>query len=491
MLHFQSSALAAIVVGSATLLHAGDAPAPSIEERLQALDQEIKVLKRKSEIAAEEAAAKAKDAANAPPKITANAKDGFALSAADGTYKLRLGGYAQFEGRSYLHDENVPQTNTFFARRIRPYFQGTLAKYFDFQLVLDASSAAVALLDANVTANIAPSFKIQAGRFKAPVGLEFIQSDPVTPFIERAFPTQLAPGRDVGIQVLGDLGGGLLTYQFGVFNGATDNANRDPDNSDDKDLVARLYAAPFKDTGWAALEGLNLGVGASFGQDDPARATLAANPGGGAIGAAATNLPTFLSPGANQFFGYVNAAGIVVGDGDHLRISPQLYYTWGPWDILSEYITSKQDIRVVVAATDLPVAGVAGERRSVTNRAWQIETGYVLTGEKASFKGVVPDGGGVGSGGWGAWQLVVRVSKLEVDGSAFDDTLANAVADRRFSAKSALDLGVGLNWWLNRNLKVVLNYDRTTFAWGGGGTNVAPEDKDTEHVIRSRIQLSF
>lgn len=490
MLRFSTPTLVAIALGSSALLRAGDAPAPSIEERLQALDQEIKILKRKNEIVAEEATAKAAIAKDAP-RLTANAKDGFSLSSGDGAYKLRFGGYAQLEGRYYLNDENVPQTNTFFVRRVRPYLQGTLAKHFDYSLVLDASASTVALLDAHVTANIDPAFRIQAGRYKTPVGLEFVQSDPVTAFIERAFPTQLAPGRDAGAQVLGDLGGGLLTWQVGVYNGTTDNANRDPDTSDDKDVAARLFGAPFKDTGWAALEGLSLGVGASFGQDDPARGTLAANPGGGALGAAASNLPTYVSPGANQFFGYVNAGGVVVGDGEHLRISPQLYYTWGPLDVLGEYIVSKQDVRVVTAATDAPIAGPAGERRSVANRAWQVEAGYVLTGENASYKGVVPEGGGVGSGGWGAVQVVFRVSKLDIDTDVFDDVLANAVADRRFSAKSALNLGAGVNWWLNRNIRVVLNYDRTEFEWGGGGTNVAPEDKDTEHVIRSRIQLSF
>ena len=319
MLRCHSSTLAAIAVASVGILHAGDAPTPSIEERLQALDQEIKILKRKNEIADEEAVTKS-TATKDTPKVTANGNDGFSLSSGDGAYKLKFGGYAQLEGRYYLRDENVPQTNTFFARRVRPYLQGTVAKYLDYQLVLDASAASVGLLDAHVTANIDSAFKIQAGRFKTPVGLEFLQSDPVTPFIERAFPTQLAPGRDAGAQVLGELGGGLLTYQLGVFNGATDNANRDPDTSDDKDVVARLYATPFKNTGWAALEGLNVGVGASFGQDDPARAPLAANPGGGNLGTAATNLPIFLSPGGNQFFGYVNAAGIVVGDGDSVAL---------------------------------------------------------------------------------------------------------------------------------------------------------------------------
>ena len=158
MLRCHSSTLAAIAVASVGIIHAGDAPILSIEERLQALDQEIKVLKRKNEISAEEAVAKATAAKDAP-KVTANARDGFSLSSGDGAYKLRIGGYAQLEGRYYLHDENVPQTNTFFARRVRPYLQGTVAKYFDYQLVLDASAASVGLLDAHVTANIDSAFR--------------------------------------------------------------------------------------------------------------------------------------------------------------------------------------------------------------------------------------------------------------------------------------------------------------------------------------------
>src|ERR1043165_5709990 len=172
------SSLAALTAGIAIAPAADEVP--TVEQRLQALDQEIKILKRRNEIAAEEAAAKATTAKDAP-KFTANAKDGFSLSSADGAYKLRVGGSAQIEGVFYLSDEDVPQTNTFFVRRVRPSFEGTVAKYFDYQLVLDFSpaspSAAVnTVLDANVTANIDPALKIKVGRFKVPFGLEFLQS---------------------------------------------------------------------------------------------------------------------------------------------------------------------------------------------------------------------------------------------------------------------------------------------------------------------------
>src|SRR5687768_12671908 len=98
---FLSTSLSTIAAFSAGIALAPAADeVPTIEQRLQALDQEVKILKRKAEIEAENAAAKAVTAKDAP-KFTANAKDGFSLSSADGSYKLRIGGSAQIEGVFY------------------------------------------------------------------------------------------------------------------------------------------------------------------------------------------------------------------------------------------------------------------------------------------------------------------------------------------------------------------------------------------------------
>ena len=322
---FQSATLSTIAALTAGIALAPAADEePTVEQRLQALDQEIKILKRKAEIEAENAATKATAAKDAP-KFTANAKDGFSLSSADGAYKLRVGGSAQIEGVFYLNDEDVPQTNTFFVRRVRPSFEGTVAKYFDYQLVLDFSPASPGaavntVLDANVTANIDPALKIKVGRFKVPFGLEFLQSDPYTAFIERGLPSQLVPQRDTGVQAGGELFSGVLNYQVGIFNGANDRADNNADAApdDDKEAAARLYASPFKNTDLAFLQGFNLGFGATYGNTQ---------------GTAAGAKPTYQSPGANQFFGYAAAAFL---DGERVRWSPQLYYSFGPLDVLAE-----------------------------------------------------------------------------------------------------------------------------------------------------------
>ena len=46
---------------------------------------------------------------------------------------------------------------------------------------------------------------------------------------------------------------------------------------------------------------------------------------------------------------------------------------------------------------------------------------------------------------------------------------------------------MGVNWYLNRYVKLVLNYERTEFD-GGSATR---GDRPTEGVILTRMQLSY
>ena len=461
------SLIAALAVGT-TMLSGAD-EVPGIEQRLQALDQEVKILKRKAELTAEEATAKSASAKDAP-KFTASAKDGFSLSSADGAYKLRIGGYAQIDGRYFLDDEVLPFVNTFTLAKVRPIFDGTLAKWFDYRVMFDLAGTP-ALVDAYVTANVDPTFKITAGRFKVPFGLENLQSDTNTAFITRGLPTALTPTRDVGFQTSGDVLDGTLYYGIGIFNGPIDGGNKDPDTNDDKDGIARLFATPFKDSSLSALQGLGLGIAGTYGLDGGT-----SNAAGTAV--TASNLPGYRTPGNNAFFNYAGStigagstpANTAVAKGNRTRFSPQLYWSIEGFDVLAEYVSSKQRVQLGATAAD------------ITNTSWQVEAGYVLTGEKASYKGVVP-ANALGAEGWGAFQLVARYGVIDIDDAAF----SNGFASRATSASTATDIGVGLNWFLNRNLKIQLNYDLVTFDDGatGGG------DREDEKLIQSRIQVVF
>ena len=63
----------------------------TLEERVDELDQQVRILQRLRELAAESLATAAKDRQSA----TANAKDGFSLKSAVGKYTLKIRGYAQ------------------------------------------------------------------------------------------------------------------------------------------------------------------------------------------------------------------------------------------------------------------------------------------------------------------------------------------------------------------------------------------------------------
>jgi hypothetical protein len=43
----------------------------------------------------------------------------------------------------------------------------------------------------------------------------------------------------------------------------------------------------------------------------------------------------------------------------------------------------------------------------------------------------------------------------------------------------------------SRTLRIDVNYERTKFSGGGGGTAAAPKDRNTESVIISRVQVNF
>ena len=59
---------------------------------------------------------------------------------------------------------------------------------------------------------------------------------------------------------------GLLNYAVGIFNGGADGGSGDIDRTDDeKDVAARLFAHPFKDTEIEALQGLGIGAAGTYG----------------------------------------------------------------------------------------------------------------------------------------------------------------------------------------------------------------------------------
>jgi len=458
-----SCAATAVCVGGLTC----PAGAQSIEElrtSVDELNQKIRILERKSEIEKEASAEKSKTA----PSISAG-PGGFSFRSADTNFVLKLRGYLQADSRWFV-DDHIDANDTFLLRRVRPIFEGTVFEKYDFRVMLDFGSGANSsaanngfLQDAYLNARFLPEFQLKFGKFKEPVGLERLQSGANLLFVERAYPTQLLPNRDAGVQLHGELFSGALNYAAGIFNGVADGGSGDFETADDeKDVAARLFVHPFRNTSIDGLKGLGLGIAGTFGNQEGA-------------------LRSFVSPGQQRFFAYRTSTATnapnVEGDGDHSRLTPQGYYYWGPFGIFGEYAISGQDVRQVNGGAG---AGATAELR---HTAWQVAVSYVLTGEENSWRGITPRRPfNPASGGWGAWELTARYSELDLD----DDTFP-IFANPDTSASAARSWSIGVNWHLNRNVKFNVNYAQTDYEGG----NLNPITANKEHVILTRAQVSF
>jgi phosphate-selective porin OprO and OprP len=445
-------------IGAAPLVFA---QGTNIEQRLEELEREIRDLKQQLEVQKEKqtpqeaSAVKAKDV----PIVKAG-KEGFSLSSADGDFQLRLKGLVQGDSRWYLDDSAKNGTDTFLVRKARPILEGTVFRDFDFRLMPDFGNDSSTLFDAYVEWKYIPWLKVRVGKFKPPVGLEQLQEDQYTLFAERALPTDLVPNRDIGVQLRGDLWDGVVQYQAGVFNGAADGVNGGPDSNDGKDIEGRIFLEPFKKTDIDPVKGLGFGVAGTIGDQNGSFSS--------------PNVPSFKTAGQNTFFKYISGAALsntVVANGRQIRVSPQGYYYWGPIGLLGEYVYSEEEVQ----------NGSVNDR--LRNTAWQVAGSLVLTGERASYRGVIPKNPfDPRKGGWGALELAGRYSVLHIDPDTFP-TFANLSS----SAQEARAWGVGLNWYLNKNVKLVLDYEETTFDGGASGAT----DRQTERVIFTRAQVAF
>lgn len=439
------------------------------------IDQKIRIVERNNELAAEAAATKAKES----PKLSVGA-NGFTLSSADTNFVLKLRGLVQLDSRTFFDDNELSKANDgFLLRRARPIFEGTLFRDIDFALVPEfGGSGTPSIFDAYLNYRYKPELQLRAGKFKTPVGLEQLQSDSTLPFNERSLVSSLVPNRNVGVQLWGDAFDGIVSYAGGVFNGSGDGRNSgNVDVDDDKEFAGRIFVHPLKQSGITGLQGLGIGLGGSYSQVDSNAASLPNTTGG--------TLPGYATDGQQQFFAYNPAQGVVVADGKQWRLSPQLSYLVGPFGLIGEYALSHQSV----------YNSFSQEKAGLTHKGWQLSAQWVLTGEEASFNGINPKRPfNPSTGSWGAWQLVGRYGQLDIDDDAFP-----VFSNPTLSAHSATAWAVGVNWWLNKNARVLASFSHTTFDGGGSfdplnSTTFVPPATVTaqdESVFFTRLQLSF
>lgn len=419
------------------------------------------------------------------PTFTTAGERGFNFRSGDGLYLLRVKGQLQIDTRWFLNDGALSdKADTFLVRRMRPSIDGTVFGLVDYKFTPDFAGATLAVFDAYADIHPFQWLRLRAGKFKPPLGLERLQNDPDLVFMERALTQDLTPQRDVGAALGGELGNGILTYSLGVYNGAADSANPDVDTNHAKDFVGRLLLQPFKAEALSGLGSLGLHIAASTGN----RFGTPTNP----------LLPAYKSGGQNTFFSYISGttdpAGTPFAHLRQTRINPGLYYYFGGFGVLGEYVWDKQEVQKGNVTANLVNWAAHG-------------TASFVIGGKNGYDGATPNQVlDFTKGTWGALEIGVRWNYLKVDGATFGsatDTTALVFADSAKSPAKVQAFAGAINYVPSRTFRLCLNFEQSRFTGGtsvkttttdGSGAKVTTTtvtNRNTENALLGRVQVNF
>lgn len=444
------------------------APAPSdVEQRLKELEETVRrqneVIKRLEETvdALRKSPAPAAPAAQpgtgatpaaGKPQPASPPADGFVIQGANRDFKLRLRGFLQMDARVFPTADGRTGIDSFLMRRVRPIISGTVGKYAEFTIHPTFDEGRAGLLDAFVDIRQAPQLVFRGGLFKTPFSLERIQSGQDLLFVERSLAQNLAPNRDTGLMVHGETLKGRLAYALAVLNGAPDAGNSFGDTGRGKDFAGRIFARPFLQRKGHFLQNLGLGIAGTYGHRHEGFQS------------------SFRTDARELFFQYRSGATY---DGIASRLAPQFYHYYRQFGLMGEaYLNREQIARGGVSAP-------------LFNRGWFLQGSYVLTGENAGFRSVVPRRPfDPARGHWGAFEVAARYSEVVADRDAF----RLGFADPAVSARTARAWTFGLNWYLTQNLKFQLNYERTLF---NAPLRFSTGTFDHEDLIVTRLQVAY
>jgi phosphate-selective porin OprO/OprP len=433
---------------------AAPAPAPAaptdVDQRLRELEETVR--KQQEVIRKLQDTLETLQKPAAPPPPNPAQPPPAARPPADSTLRLQLRGVLHMDTRVFPSGGGRTSNESILMRRVRPVLSGSVSRYAEFMIQPGFDEGRASLFDAYADVRASPRLQLRFGKFKAPFSLERLQSAPDLGFVERSVAQNLAPNRDVGVMLHGEVLEGRLAYAVAVLNGEPDGVNVDGDAGRDKDFAGRVFAQPFRGRKGAFLEGLGVGLAATHGaRDEPFQVA-------------------YRAADRSQIFAYRSDTSFA---GDVTRLAPQIHHYYGPWGFMGEAYLNSEAVKRGTTQAQLRHSG------------WFLQGSYVLTGEKAGFRNVTPRRPfEPEKGHWGAFELAFRYSKLDMDG----DTFRLGLADPLVSARSARAWTLGLNWYLDRALKLQLNYEHTDFnaplRFGSGPS-------DHQDVILTRFQLAY
>ncbi len=296
---------------------------------------------------------------------------------------------------------------------------------------------------------------IRIGRWRLPFNMDARTSVKELTFLERSLPFTFAPFRQIGAGFQGITVDETTTWAASVFRFPTDEFGGNVGDNGGYSTVGRItHAIPLG----PRERGSALHVGGAYSLIDPAndRVRYATSPeigigetGGGVPVGVPSSIPAFVDTGILD----VNLVNL---------FDVELAMTAGPWHVQSELVYALVD----------QTSGV-----NLAFPAVYAQVGYVLTGEtrpynwKNAVLGRIVPTRSLGDGGWGAWEIAVRGSTIDL-------------SDRDVDGGVLTDITAGLNWYLSANAKIQFNYIHASLE--------RPSSVDSNaNIVALRTQVDF
>ncbi len=351
----------------------------------------------------------------------------FMLVSEDGAYSMRLTGRVHFKAQFPTSGPADAASDQYFQlRRIRTGVEGMLAQYYEYKVEYDFGRNTATLTDGYLGLTHVDAANLRMGRFKAPFSVEELTSSNSIRFVERSMLNRFAPSRQVGVALHGRSGD--FGYNAMIYDGAVKGEH--------------VFA------GRATLDVGKATVGVNALTED---------------NAGSASLIDFRTELGTRWYGYHTD---LVSDGRRSQLGGDVSYWGTPLSLVAEFVMGDQDVVLEDAS------------KSLSHTGWYVQAGYVLTGENATVGGVTPARDfDPAKGGAGAFELVARYAQVKTDDAAMDFA-------RDGSIKDASALTAGVNWYMSRHTKLMLNYVHTSFESAIGG------DK-SEGGVLVRMQLNY
>jgi phosphate-selective porin OprO/OprP len=431
------------------------------QQQIQALQHRIEAAKAAATTPADASAIPGRAATVAPatdnePRVTQSATNKFAVQSADGAYSIGLTGLVQGDTGGYLRFKaDSPAagiqklSSGFNARRARIGITGTAYGDWAYRFIYDAGNSQDTTPGGIETAQITyTGFKGIAidlpGYSSTPFTLEQATSSADLPFIERSTPSNIAivfnagdSRSNTGVRVYGD------RYWFGAFLTG-------PASGDAHTLVQERFGA-FQRATVQVLSGTDYSLHLGVGIDELIRAP---NTGPGtAYAIALSDRPELrIDPTALLNTGNIGSVKNPVSSGRVYGVESA-----GGWHGLfaqSEYFHYQVSRRGLSTDDFDGGYGAVGWTITGENRAYNR-----LTGSYGSILPRHPFSSRPG-GGWGAWEVLARVSYTDLTDNFISGTALTAQPDAVNGGRQ-VSYTAGLNWYPNTLLRFVFNYVHT------------------------------